>query len=600
MRLRLVAVKTRGNPNSNISLLPNRPFTTSSSSSSSNIKQLKQNHAKLIRNGNIDDILTVGKLIADIAISNPSNLNYARSIFAKLEFPPNIFMWNSMIRGYAHSPNPKEAIFLYTQMLDGGFSPNNYTFPFVFKACTQLMDLNLGLGFHGALIKRGFEDSDVFIQTSLVNFYATCGSIETARKLFNRCSKRDVTSWNALIKGYVRSSRYMDAIKVFRIMQNRTDIRADEITLLGVVMSCSQLGALDMGRWVHAYIDKNHVGLSTNLGTALIDMYARCGNVDVARNLFEGIREKDVRLWSVMISGLAVHGLAKEAFDLFMEMQRVGIQPDSVTLTSVLSACSHAGMVKEGLEILDKMRETYNLEPTIEHYGCIVDLLGRAGRLEEALALIRNLPLKPDVVLWGSLLVACRAHKNVEMGEMVAKEMLKLDLYHCGALVFLSNLYASTGRWSEVEQVRSSMKDLRIKKPPGSSLIELDGDVHEFIAGDRSHPQTTQIQMMLDEISSLLSIQGFVPGTRGIPLDIDEEEKEQALFLHSEKLAVAFGLINTRQGTAIRIVKNLRVCEDCHSAMKLISKIFNRLIIIRDRIRFHHFKDGSCSCKDYW
>ncbi|KAF9625864.1 hypothetical protein IFM89_027641 [Coptis chinensis] len=595
MLQRLEAVKTRGVSYSNITFPPSKHFT-----SSSNVINFKQLHAKLIRNGDMENILTVGKLVADVAISNPANLSYARLIFSNLKYPPNIFMWNSMIRGYAHSSTPKEALILFLEMREKGYSPNNYTFPFLLKACNQLMDLNLGLGIHGIVIKYGFEDCDVFIQTSLVNFYASCGSVQIARLLFDRCLQRDVTSWNALIKGYVRSGRYMDAIRVFRAMQDRVDIEVDEITLLGVVLACSQLGALEMGRWVHAYIEKSRMEMSMNLGTALIDLYARCGSIDLAVNLFKKIREKDVRTWSVMIGGLAVHGLAKEALGFLSDMQRDGIDPDSVTFTHVLRACSHAGMVAEGLRFFDIMSEVYNVEPTIEHYGCMVDLLGRAGCLDEALGLIKRIPYKPDVVLWGSLLVACRTHKNVVMGEMVAKEMLKLDPNHCGAHVFLSNIYASVGQWCEVDEVRNSMKELGIKKSPGSSLIELDGDVHEFVAGDQSHHQTNKINMMLDEIARLLSLEGHVPTVKGIPYDIDEEEKEQALSQHSEKLAVAFGLINTKQGTPLRIVKNLRVCEDCHSAMKLISKVFNRLIVIRDCSRFHHFSGGLCSCKDYW
>ncbi|XP_043715308.1 pentatricopeptide repeat-containing protein At5g66520-like [Telopea speciosissima] len=601
--IRSLTFDTRGKSTSvsNIFLLTKAAFAPFSSISPlPDIKHLKQTHAKLIRNSGMQDVLTVGKLIADIAVSDPSNLDYARSVFTTLEYPPNIFMWNSMIRGYSHSSKPDEAVLLYREMLEKGFSPNNYTYPFVFKVCTQLKDLNLGLGIHGSVVRRGFEDCDAFIQTSLLNFYASCGSINVARLLFDRCPERDVTSWNALIKGYVRCNQYMGAVNVFRMMQDTADCRADEITLLGVVLACTQLGALAMGGWVHAYIDKHLMKMSTNLGTALVDMYARCGSIDAAMNLFKGMTERDVRTWSVMIGGLAIHGLANEALDLFREMQRDGIPPDSITFTSALCACSHAGMVAEGLLILDKMSKVYNMEPTIEHYGCIVDLLGRAGLLEDALAFIKRIPLKPDVVLWGSLLVACRAHKNVEMGEMVAKEMLKLDAHHCGAHVFLSNVYASTGRWAQVEEVRSFMKEQRIRKQPGSSLMEFNGDVHEFIAGDRSHPQISQIHMMLNEIARLLSLEGYLPATRGIALDIDEEEKEQALSLHSEKLAVAFGLINTKQGAVLRIVKNLRVCEDCHSAMKLISKVFNRLIIIRDRSRFHHFEDGSCSCRDYW
>ncbi|XP_058106271.1 putative pentatricopeptide repeat-containing protein At5g40405 [Magnolia sinica] len=595
MVVRFLAVKTRGSSDSKFALSPHRRF-----SSSSNIKHLKQTHGRLIRNGEIHDIVTVGKLVADIVVSDPSNLNYARSVFARIESPLNIFTWNSMIRGYAHSSTPVQAISLYREMLEKGFLPNNYTFPFVFKACTQLMNLDLGLAIHASVIKCGLEDSDVFIQTSLVNLYASCGCIEIARQLFDRSPKKDVTSWNALIKGYLRVDRYMDAIHVFRRMQDEANVRADEITMLSVVLACAHLGALDMGQWIHSYINKNRMQMTVSLGTALVDMYAKCGNIDTAVSLFESMPERDVRTWSVMISGLAIHGFANEALDLLSKMERVGVKPDSVTFTGILCACSHAGMTREGLEILDRMIHVYLFEPTIEHYGCVVDLLGRAGRLEEALHLIERIPLKPDVVLWGALLVACRVHKNIEMGELVAKEMLKLDPYNGGAHVFLSNIYASTGNWGRVEHVRNLMKEQRIKKLPGSSLIELDGVVHEFIARDRSHPQTSRINVMLDEITRLLSIEGHAPTTRGISFDIDEEEKEQALSQHSEKLAIAFGLISTRQGTTLRVVKNLRVCEDCHSAMKLISKIFDRLIIIRDRSRFHHFKDGFCSCRDYW
>ncbi|KAK9153646.1 hypothetical protein Sjap_001126 [Stephania japonica] len=580
----------------NVFILQKRCF-----SSFSNINHLKEIHAKYIRNGCIEeDILAIGKLVANISISSPSNLNYARSIVAHLPYRPNVFMWNSLMRGYAQSAMPEEAIPLYCEMIKQGLLPNNYTFPFVLKACAKLSWPNVGLVFHGTIIKRGFEDCDPFIQTSLVYFYASCGFIDSARQLFDRCSVRDTTSWNSLIKGYVKVGRYIDAIRVFRIMQDKEDVEVDEITLLGVVLACSQLGALDMGRWIHTYIDKNQVNLTRNLGTALIDMYARCGCIEIALDLFRRQSEKDVRTWSAMIGGLAAHGLAVEALNLFFEMQQFRVSPDSVILTHVLNACSHVGMVAVGLKTFNEMSEVHNVVPKIEHYGCIVDLLGRAGHLEEALDFIRRVPLKPDVVLWGALLVACRAYKNVEMGEMVAREMLKLDPHHCGAHVFLSNVYASTGRWDAVDQVRHSMKEQEIKKTPGSSLIELDGDVHEFIAGDERHPHSTQINLMLDEIAKLVKLEGHVSATREVALDIDEEEKEQALYRHSEKLAVAFGLINTKQGAPLRVVKNLRVCEDCHSVMKLISKAFNRLIVIRDRSRFHHFKDGSCSCRDYW
>ncbi|KAH7692834.1 TPR-like protein [Dioscorea alata] len=329
-------------------------------------------------------------------------------------------------------------------------------------------------------------------------------------------------------------------------------------------------------------------------------MYARCGEIETARSLFDNMKEKDVRAWSVMISWLALNGLAQEALDLFAEMQNARVKPDSVTLTGVLSACSHAGYVQKLMKLLDEMQELYFVEPTIEHYGCVVDLLGRARELEKALALIKRMRLKPDVMIWGAMLVACRVHKNVEIGEMAAKEMLELDSQNAGALVFLSNVYAATGKWDLVEQVRCLMKEQRIRKPPGSSSIGLDGIVHEFLSGDTLHPQSDQIYRMLDEIRRLAVLRGHRPVTGGVPFDIDEEVKEVCISQHSEKLALAFGLINTKEGTVIRIVKNLRICEDCHSVMQLVSVFFNQIVIVQDRNRFHHFKNGACSCKNYW
>nr|BAD54682.1 pentatricopeptide (PPR) repeat-containing protein-like [Oryza sativa Japonica Group] len=378
---------------------------------------------------------------------------------------------------------------------------------------------------------------------------------------------------------------------------------ADHVTLLALLSACAHLGALHTARWAHAYLATTcSFPITTNLATALLNMYMRCGDVQTACSLFHSTptRHKDVHTWTVMIAGLALNGFSTDALHLFTHMKDHNIQPDSVTLTAVLSACTHAGMVDEGKRILRRMPLDYHLQPTIEHYGCTVDLLGRAGLLEEALALIRAVPFKADVALWGALLVACRCHRNFEMGQMVAMEILRLDPQHAGAWVFLSNVYAAAGKWDLVQEVRSSMKQHRIHKPPGSSVVELDGVVYEFLSGDHSHPQSDQIYAMLDEIGKTLSLKGHKPATKLVTFDIDEEDKEVCISQHSEKLAVAFGLINTRRGAVIRIVKNLRICEDCHSVMKVVSEVYDRVIVVRDRNRFHHFKSGSCSCLDYW
>lgn len=566
----------------------------------SSLTELKQTHAKLLRSGELNDCLTAGKLVADIAVSDPSNLPYARALFARIPPPLNAFIWNSMIRGYAHSSSPEESLSLFRSMVARGYAPNNYTFPFLLRAAARLPDnnTNVGLSLHASLVRRGLDLLDPFIVTSLVSLYASIGSVDDARRVFDGSPHKDVTAWNALLKGYIACDRHADALRLFRQMHGRVD--ADEITMLSVVAACAHIGALGIGRWIHAHISRSRMRMTLNLATALVNMYARCGEIESAQWVYDRIPEKDVRAWSAMISGLALHGLAKEALELFAEMRIAGVDPDSVTLTGVLSACSHAGLVDEGLQVLKWMKADYGVEPTIEHYGCAVDLLARAGQLDAALGLIETSPVRADVVTWGALLVACRVHRNLDLGERVAREMLDLDPHHAGARVFLSNVYATSGDWNRVQEVRSLMKERKVYKPPGWSSIEMAGTVHEFLSGDRSHPQSDRIYMMIDEIGKVASQKGHRAATSSVALDVDEEDKEVCVREHSEKLAVAFGLINAKPGDAIMIVKNLRICEDCHCVMKLVSDVYGRAVVVRDRNRFHHFKNGACSCNDYW
>ncbi|CAN6486767.1 unnamed protein product [Victoria cruziana] len=565
----------------------------------STIKCLREIHARMIRNFEVEDVLIVSKLVAQCALSGFGNMCYARLMFDQIK-RPNIFIWNTMIRGYAQSDCPYEGLALYDKLLQRGYVPNNYTFPFVLKACALTMDLSFGSKIHGVVLKSGLHGPDAFIRTSLVSFYAACGFVELASQVFDENQDRDVTCWNAMINAYVKAGQCQNAVQVFRRMQCAGDVMPDQITMLGVLAACAQLGALDLGRWLHRYINKSRIGCNASLSTALMDMYAKCGRIDVAVSMFGEMSVKDVCSWSVIITGLAMHGLANEALNMFSEMRRTGVQPDSVTFTGILCACSHGGLVEEGLKHFSSMSSMYNITPTIEHYSCVVDLYSRSGRLEEALHFIEAIPVEPDIVLWGSLFVACKARGNMEICKLVSRRILELDPCHAGAYVFLSNIYASSSAWDGVHQVRTLMKEQGIKKFPGCSFIEVDGVVHEFVSGDTSHPQMENIKMMMDEIARILRLEGYTQTTKGVLFDIEEEEKENALAQHSEKLAIAFGLLSTKPGTTLLIVKNLRVCADCHSTMQLISKIFHRLIIIRDRNRFHHFKEGSCSCGGYW
>ena len=301
-----------------------------------------------------------------------------------------------------------------------------------------------------------------------------------------------------------------------------------------------------------------------------------------------------------MISGLAMHRRADEAIELFKNMVNEGLTPDDVTFVGVLSACSHGGLVNLGKKYFNLMIHEYNISHKLQHYGCVIDLLARAGLFEEAMEIIKKMEVKPDGAIWGSLLGACISYKNVQLGEYFAKNVLELDPESSGAHTLLSNLYAANGKWDDVARIRTKFKDEGSKKIPGCTSIEVDGIVHEFLASDKSHPMSDKIYAMLEETNRLLDNYGHVPDTSLVLHNMDDELKEGVLSQHSERLAIAFGLISTKPGTPIRIMKNLRVCENCHSATKAISKIFKREIIARDRNRFHHFKNGVCSCNDQW
>ena len=344
------------------------------------------------------------------------------------------------------------------------------------------------------------------------------------------------------------------------------------------------------------------MGLEENLyvGTSVVDMYCKCGRVSTARRAFDRMKQKNVKSWTAMVAGYGMHGCAKEALEVFYEMNRTGMKPNYITFVSVLAACSHAGLLDEGWYWFQAMENKFDIEPGVEHYGCMVDLLGRAGFLNKAYHLIGKMKVRPDFVVWGSLLAACRIHKNVELGEISASKLFELDPNNCGYYVLLSNIYADAGRWKDVEHMRIFMKNHGLVKPPGFSLVELKGRVHVFLVGDRDHPQHENIYAYLEKLSVKLQEAGYVANMTSVLHDVNEEEKEMTLRVHSEKLSVVFGIMNSVPGTTIQVIKNLRICGDCHTMIKLIAKIVNREIVIRDSKRFHHFSGGLCSCGDYW
>lgn len=443
---------------------------------------------------------------------------------------------------------------------------------------------------------------DLASWNAVINGCLKVGSLAYARKVFDEMPGRDVRSWSCMINGYVRFGEFKEALGLFRRMQvEESWVRPNEFTMSGVLSACGKLGTLEHGNWVQEYIDRCGMKIDVVLGTCLIDMYSKCGCIDRAMSVFRRLKGvKDVTVWTAMISGLAMNGMGNECFALFSEMCMSGVQPNAVTILGVLCACVHGGMVTEGEELFSHMEEVYGLVPMIQHYGCLIDLYARAGSIDKAWNVVRSMPMEPDVLIWGALLSGARTHGDKQTCEIALRRIIELDPSNSGAYILLSNLYAKMGRWSDVRSVRNSMEAHGISKVPGCSLVELNGVLHEFFVGDDTHPESREIYMMLDEIILKLKKEGYVGNTNEVLLDLDEEGKEVALSLHSEKVAVAFCFLKTSPGTPIKIIKNLRICPDCHVAMKMISKVYKREIVVRDCNRFHHFCDGVCSCKDFW
>ncbi|KAL2935353.1 hypothetical protein RDABS01_018471 [Bienertia sinuspersici] len=441
---------------------------------------------------------------------------------------------------------------------------------------------------------------DIASWNTMVSGFAENGIMEEAEKLFSAMPERNTVSWNAMISGYVENSRSEDAVKLFKSMIE-SRVEPTPLTLTSVLLGCSNLSALILGRQIHQFVYKSPLYRDTTVGTSLLSMYCKCGVLEEAWKLFLEIPRKDLVTWNSMISGYASHGLSQLALALFDKMMtREKLKPDWITFVAVLQACNHVGLVDLGMHYFESMQKDYKVEAKPEHYSCMVDLLGRAGKLKEATNLISRMPFKPHAAIYGSLLGASRIHKNMEMAEFAARNLLSIDPTNAAAYVQLANVYAVKNKWGNVSKVWQSMKKNNVVKTPGYSWIEIKNVVHEFRSGDKEHPELAAIHEKLDELEEKMKVAGYEPVLEYALHDVGEGEKRKLLLWHGEKLAVAYGLLKVPRGLPIRVFKNLRVCGDCHQALKLISSLEKREIVVRDSTRFHHFKHGNCSCGDYW
>ncbi|KAM3284870.1 pentatricopeptide repeat-containing protein [Capsicum chacoense] len=509
------------------------------------ISQLHQAHAFMLKTGLFHNPFSASRLLTKatlLPISSPEVLSYALSVFTHIQ-QPNSYIYNTIIRAYSTSPFPQLALIIFLNMLNK-VSPDKYTFTFVVKACATMENAKQGEQVHGLVTKIGLEE-DVYVYNTLVHMYAKCGCfgvsrgmidrlveddviawnallsvyaerglieyarelfdempvknveswnfmvsgyvnvglVDEARKVFDEMLVKDVVSWNVMVTGYTKADRFNEVLALFEDML-RAKVKPDDCTLVNVLAACAGVGSLSQGKWVHAFIERNGIEVHNFLATALVDMYCKCGCIEKGLEVFSGTLRKDISTWNAMIAGFSNHGYLDDALKTFNELIVDGIKPNEVTFVSILSTCSQGGLLSEGRRMFDLMINEYRIQPTLVHYGCMVDLLGRFGLLEEAEELVSKLPVKEASAIWESLLNASRSHNDVELAERIATKLLELDPRDSAGYVQLSNVLASMGRWGDVREVRRKMRNEGITKEPGCSMIEIDGVVHEFLAGE--------------------------------------------------------------------------------------------------------------------
>ncbi|KAF8396836.1 hypothetical protein HHK36_018471 [Tetracentron sinense] len=558
-------------------------------------------HRHLVDDGFEQDPFLATKLIN--MYSEFKAIGNARKVFDKTR-NRTIFVWNALFRALALAGHGEKALYLYRQMNRIGIPSDRFTYTYVLKACVSsefsISLLHYGKEIHGHILRHGFE-TNVHIVTTLVDMYARFGCAWYASCVFDEIPAKNVVSWSAMIACYAKNGRPFDALELFReMMVEAHDSLPNSVTMVSVLQACAALAVLGQGKLIHCYILRRGLDSILPVFSALVTMYAKCGTLEIARRVFDGMDKRDVVSWNSMISAYGIHGFGAEAIQIFNEMIDDGISPNNITFVSVLGACSHVGLVEMGKNLFESMVREYKIFPIVEHYACMVDLLGRANRLDEAAKIIEEMRIEPGPKVWGSLLGACRIHCNVELAERASTRLFELEPTNAGNYVLLADIYAEAEMWGEVNRVKKLLEARGLQKVSGCSWIEVKKKIYSFLSIDELNPQIEQLHALLVRLAMEMKEKGYVPDTEVVLYDLDREEKEQIVLGHSEKLAVAFGLINTSKGETIRITKNLRLCKDCHSVTKFISKFANKEILVRDVNRFHHFKNGTCSCQDYW
>ncbi|XP_010262087.1 PREDICTED: putative pentatricopeptide repeat-containing protein At1g17630 [Nelumbo nucifera] len=572
------------------------------------------------------------------------SLNYdcdgALEMFGRMEsegFEPNLVTWTSLLSAHSRCGQHEEVMRLFDSMRMRSNGSTAEAVAVVLSACANSYSLDKGKEIHGYVITSGFQDY-AFVQNSLISMYGKHGDIEDAKKLFSEIKVKSLVSWNAMLSSYVETGFCDEALELFSYLENTEDnqllgpnliswstlidglsskgqrdeslelfrrmlhfgVMPNSITVASILSVCADLAVLGLGKEIHGHVVRSLMDKNILVGNGLVNMYTKCGSLKQGRLVFDKIGSRDVISWNTIIAGYGLHGFGRDSINTFDEMIRAGFKPDGITFVAVLSACSHSGLLNEGRGLFGRMMDEFMILPQMEHYACMVDLLGRGGLLQEASELVKTMPMVPNSCVWGALLNSCRIYGNTEVAKETASQIFSLESETSGSYMLLSNIYAACGRWDDSAEVRVLAKMKGLKKSPGHSWIEVKKKVYMFSSGSSLPPGFQEVYGVLKDLCQYMESKGYIPDKSFVLQDVDEEEKRQILYGHSEKLAIAFGHANIPPSMPIRVMKNLRVCGDCHNWTKFFSKVTTREVIVRDGRRFHHFMDGLCSCNDFW
>ncbi|KAL3649693.1 hypothetical protein CASFOL_006096 [Castilleja foliolosa] len=550
-------------------------------------------HAQAIKKGTRATPQNIAFFNKLITLYSNYNLNSSALQLFKSISCPNTVTWTSIISAFSNS---QFAFSIFLTMLPQTL-PNARTFSTLLKTCASLSNYSLARQLQSLAIKLSLNDNP-FVGSALVSLYSKTQDLDAARIVFDEMPDPDEVCFSSMINGLAQNKKPVDALQCFREMRRR-NMLSTFYSVSGALCAASKTAMLEQSKIIHGHAVVIGLDLNIYVGTALIDAYGKCGVVEEARRVFDKLDMKlNIAGWNAMMTAYALLGSKENVVGLFWSMESRGLNADEYSFLAVLTAFSNSGMAAETEIWLNRMKTQYGIEPRIEHYTCLVGALGRVGKLDEAEKVALTMPYQPDSAVWRVLLASCAKNKNSGIAWRAAEKLLEINPNDDSAYVILANVFASVARWDEVKRVWRMMRDNGVRKDIGRSWVEVRGNMHVFFAGDKRHARRDEIYAKLNELMGEIEKLGYVPMWDETLHEVEEKEKMELLLYHSEKLAVAFGLLSGV--VPLRITKNLRICRDCHEAFKYFSVVAKREIIVRDVHRYHRFSNGSCCCGDSW